>query len=118
MKKHILDNEVSEEFKKAIKKNDAKHELVTPSKHLQNVAKRVIQMFKDHFIGVIARLNDTFLMHLWCRLLPQAEHQLNLLQQLSTTPNILAYAHVHGPHNLTKPFAPPQMPDTSAQKSR
>ena len=40
--------------------------------------------------------------HLWCRLLPQAELTLNLLRQSRTTPNVSANAHVQGTHNFMK----------------
>ncbi len=33
VKKHILDNEISENYKKAIKENKVKHELVPPEEH-------------------------------------------------------------------------------------
>ena len=38
IKKHILDNEISAEYKKAIKENGIKHELVPPGEHRQNLA--------------------------------------------------------------------------------
>lgn len=46
-------------------------------------------------------------MHLWCRLLPNIEWQINMLRQSNVTPNVSAYAHVHGQHYfLRQPFAP------------
>ena len=47
-------------------------------------------------------VHASFPMHLWCRLLPSAEMQLNLLHHSSAMPKISAYAHVHGPHNFMK----------------
>ena len=41
------------------------------------------------------------------RMLEPAELTLNLLRQSHITPNISAYAHIHGPHDyMRKPMAP------------
>jgi hypothetical protein len=46
-------------------------------------------------------------MNLWDRLLPQAEHTLNMLQPSRMTPTILAYAYLWKQHNyIANPFAP------------
>ncbi|KAL7523842.1 hypothetical protein ACHAXR_000839 [Thalassiosira sp. AJA248-18] len=50
IKLHILDNEISAEYKAAIKANGATHQLVPPGDHRRNMAERAIQTFKDHFI--------------------------------------------------------------------
>ena len=96
IKKHYLDNKVSNDFKAAIKKNDYKFEKVAPSNHRCNIAERVIQTAKDHFISVLAGCDVSFPMHLWCRLLAQAELQLNLKQMSNMAPKVCAYAMVHG----------------------
>ena len=107
IKLHILDNEISSEYKEAIQANGATHQLVPPGDHRRNMGKWAIQTFKDHFIRVLAGLHETFPMHLWCRLVAPAEMQLNLLRQSNTTPKILVYAHLHGHHNFMKqPLAP------------
>ncbi|KAL7530484.1 hypothetical protein ACHAXR_003518, partial [Thalassiosira sp. AJA248-18] len=117
IKLHILDNEISAEYKEAIKENRATHQLVPPGDHRRNMAKRAIQTFKDHFIGVLAGLHETFLMHLWCRLVAPAEMQLNLLRQSNITPKISAYAHWHGHHNFMKqPLAPLGCPVLAHEK--
>ena len=117
VRKHILDNEISAEYKAAIKKNGAEHELVPPGEHRRNIAERAIQTCKDHFVGVIAGVHESFPMHLWCRLLEAAEIQINLLHQSNITPKISAYAHVHGPHNfMHKPLAPLGCPVQAHQK--
>jgi hypothetical protein len=46
------------------------------------MAKKAIQTFKDHLIGVLSECTATMPIHLWCQLLPQIERQLLLLQQL------------------------------------
>ena len=91
--------------------NRATHELVSPGDHWHNIAKISIQTYRNHFVGVLSGLHKSFPMHLWCQLLPQAEAQLNLLQQSFITPNILVYAHIHSPHNfMHKPLSPLRCP--------
>ncbi|KAL7524388.1 hypothetical protein ACHAWF_000931, partial [Thalassiosira exigua] len=107
MKKHILDNEASEEFKATIKGHGMTHELVPPGNHRRNIAERAIQTAKNHFTAMLCGTAESFPMHLWCRLLAQSEKQLNMLRQSNVTPKNSAYSHVHGPHNFKRhPWAP------------
>jgi hypothetical protein len=83
------------------------YELVPPSNHRRNQAERAIQTFKAHFISILASVGDKFPLSLWCHLLEPAELTLNLLRQSKSTPQISAFAHVHGHHDyMKKPFAP------------
>lgn len=50
IKKQVLDNEASEEYKNAIKEKGIKYELVPPGQHRQNIAERAIQTFKSHLL--------------------------------------------------------------------
>ena len=59
-KLHILDNEISQEFKNAIKANQMKFQLVPPNDHRRNIAEKAIQVFKDHFISVLCGTDITF----------------------------------------------------------
>jgi hypothetical protein len=54
-KRHILDNECSEEFKAAIRKNNMTFQLVSPHDHWRNIAEKAIQIqtFKGHFISIL-----------------------------------------------------------------
>ena len=79
-KMHILDNECLEEFKAQIRKNNMTFQLVLPHNHQWNIAKKTIQTFKGHFISILCGTDKDFPLHLWCCLLPQAEHTLNMLQ--------------------------------------
>ena len=107
VKKHILDNEASALYKDAIKQNNVTHELVPPNNHRRNIAERSIQTGKNHIVSVLCGCHNDFPMHLWCRLLPNIEWQINLLRQSNVAPNVSAYAHVHGQHDfLRQPFAP------------
>ena len=78
-KMHIPDNECSNVFKKQIKTNNMDYQLVPPHDHRQNTAEKAVQTFKDHFLAVLFRRDAKFPMELWCQILRQARHQLNLL---------------------------------------
>ncbi len=71
-KKHVLDNEVSENMKIHIH-NTCKFnmELVPPGCHQRNAAEVAIHNFKAHFLSVLAGVADNFPPSLWDRLLPQ-----------------------------------------------
>ncbi len=92
---HIMDNEASEEYKKKSRKN-CTIQLVPPDNHRQNRAEKVIQTFKNNFKAILAGVDDTFLMQLWDRLLPQTILTLNFLRQLNAVPTISAHQYVHG----------------------
>jgi hypothetical protein len=106
-KHQVLDNQASVSYKKAIGDSDMTYELVPPDNHQCNMAEKAVQTFKDHFVGVLSGCTPTFLLHLWCQLLPQVEWQLLLLQQSQPYPNLSTYAHVYGHHDYNKhPFVP------------
>ena len=104
--KHILDNKCSSEFKEAIKSNQMTYQLVPPNDHRRNVAEKAIQTFKDHFVAVLCGTDETFPLQLWCQILRQAEHQLNLLRKSREHPTTSAFEQMYGPHNYdANPFA-------------
>ena len=106
-KMHILDNECSEEFKAQICKNNMTFQLVPPHDHRRNIAEEAIQTFKGHFISILCGADKDFPLHLWCRLLPQADHTLNMLRSARVAPNVSAYAYLRGQHNFNaNPFVP------------
>ncbi len=97
---HILDNEVSAEFKHAITiERQSKYQLVPPDMHRRNQAERAIQSAKDHFLAILAGLDPKFPPFMWDHLLPQAELTLNLLRQSRSNPSISAWEHYNGPFN-------------------
>ncbi len=98
-KHQVLDNQASAAYKKAIGDSYVTYELVPPDDHRCNMAKKAIQTFKDHFVGVLSGCAPTFSMHLWRQLLLQVEWQLLLLQQSRLHPNLSAYAHIYGHHD-------------------
>ena len=106
---HILDNECSTDFKQAIGDNNMTYQLVPPYNHRCNMAEKAIQTqtFKAHFIRILCGADKDFPLHLWDRLLPQAEHTLNMLRQSKVTPTVSAIAFLLGQHSYNaNPFAP------------
>ena len=79
-KRHILDNECSVNFKQTIQDNNMTYQLIPPHDHRHNMAEKAIQTFKAHFISILCGADKDFPLHLWDRLLPQAEHTLNMLR--------------------------------------
>jgi hypothetical protein len=107
-KKHVLDNEISENMKQHIKtKYKFNLKLVPPGCHRRNAAEVAIRNFKALFLSVLAGTAESFPTNLWDRLLPQTEITLNLLRQSNATPTVSAYAHLSGPFDYNKmPLAP------------
>ena len=104
---HLLDNECSAEFKERIKANKMKYQLVPPHDHRRNIAEKAIQVFKAHFISILCGCDKSFPLYLWDRLLPQAEHTLNMLRPAIMTPTVSAYTYLWGQHDYNaNPFAP------------
>jgi hypothetical protein len=102
-KKHVLDNEVSENMKDYICvtcKLDM--ELVPPGCHICNAAKVAIHNFKTHFLSILAGGAGDFPPNLWDWLLPQFKITINLIQQSNATPNDSAYAHLSGPFHYNE----------------
>jgi hypothetical protein len=88
--------------------NDVDYQLVPSHCHRHNAAERAIQTFKEHFVEELAFVDPTFPLHLWDRLLPQAEITLNLLRTSRPPPQLSAAAHFHGLVDYNKTaFAPP-----------
>jgi hypothetical protein len=76
-----LDNEASTALKSYLQDEmDIKYQLVPPHVHRRNAAERAIRTFKNHFISGLASTNPNFPLHLWCRLVRQAEETLNMLR--------------------------------------
>jgi hypothetical protein len=88
--------------------NDVDYQLVPPHCHRRNAAERAIRNFKEQFVAGISSVYPSFPLHLWDRLLPQAEITLNLLRTSRLHPQLSAAAHFHGlvEYNKTA-FAPP-----------
>jgi hypothetical protein len=98
---HLLDNEASEEFKVEIRKK-CLIQLVPPDNYQQDLAKRAIQTFKNHFKTILAGVDDSFPMRLWDKLKPQTILTLNLLCQSNIAPTVSAWQYVHGRFDYNK----------------
>ena len=76
----ILDNEASQASQREILTRHYDFQLVPPHMHRRHIVEREIRKFKDNFVAGICSAHEESLMHLLCRLLPQATLTLNLLQ--------------------------------------
>jgi hypothetical protein len=107
-KLQTLDNEASAALKHIFTTNDVEYQLVPPHCHRRNAAERAIRTFKEHFVAGLSPVDPTFPLHLWDRLLPQAEITLNLLRTSRLHPQLSAADHFHGLVDYKKTyFAPP-----------
>jgi hypothetical protein len=76
--------------------------------HRRNAAERAIRTFKNHFIAGLCSVDKHFPLHLWDKLLPQAELTLNLLRGSRINPKLSAHAQLHGAVDFNRtPLAPP-----------
>jgi hypothetical protein len=94
-KLQTLDNEASAALKNFFTANDIAYQLVPPHCHRRNAAERAIRTFKEHFVAGISSIAPSFPLHLWDRLLPQAEITFNLLRTSRLHPQLSA-VHFHG----------------------
>ena len=107
VKLFVLDNDFSNDFKKAIEKRGAKYELVPPYQHRRNAAEKAIFTSKNHLLAGLATCDPNFLIIERNRLLFQSELTLNLLQISIINPKLLAWAYIHGIFDFNKiPLAP------------
>ena len=103
-----MDNEISNDLRKAFKKYQLEFQLVPPHVHRRNVAERAIQTFKNHFLAILASCSPQFPISEWDRLLPQCILTLNLLRNSRINPRLSAYASLFGNFDFNKtPLAPP-----------
>jgi hypothetical protein len=107
-KLQTLNNEASDALKTFFTVNDIAYQLVPPHCHRLNAAERAIRTFKEHFVAGLSSVDPAFPLHLWDRLLPQAEITLNLLRTSRLHPQLSTAAHFHGLVDYNKTaFAPP-----------
>jgi hypothetical protein len=107
-KLQTLDNEASAALKNFFTVNNIAYQLVPPHCHRRNVAECAIRTFKEHFVAGLSSVDPSFPMHLWDRLLPQAEITLNLLRTSRLHPQLSTAAHYHELVDYNKTvFAPP-----------
>jgi hypothetical protein len=101
-------NEASAALKNFFTANAVDYQLVPPHCHRRNAAERAIRTFKKHFVAGRSSVYPVFPLHLWERLLLQAEITLNLLRTSRLHPQLSAAVHLHGLVDYNKTaFAPP-----------
>jgi hypothetical protein len=107
-KLQTLDNEAFAALKNFFTVNNISYQLVPPHCHRGNAAERAIRTFTEHFVAGLSSVDPSFPLHLWDRLLPQAEITLNILRTSRLHPQVSAAAHFHGLVDYNKTdFAPP-----------
>ncbi|KAI2502091.1 Reverse transcriptase (RNA-dependent DNA polymerase) [Fragilaria crotonensis] len=105
---HRLDNECSVALKTFLRDAEIDYQLVPPRLHRRNAAERAIRTFKNHFIAGLCSVDKNFPLHLWDKLLPQAELTLNLLRGSRLNPKLSAHAQMHGHFDCNRtPLVPP-----------
>jgi hypothetical protein len=103
-----LDNECSTILKQFMTQERVDFQLVPPGLHRRNAAERAIRTFQNHFIAGLCSVDPNFPLHLWDRLVPQAEITLNLLRGSRINPKLSAWAQVHGQFDFNRtPLGPP-----------
>jgi hypothetical protein len=82
---------------------------VTPAGiHQRDAAECGIRTFKNHLQAGLASTNEDFPLHLWCRLVHQAQLTLNLLRNSRINPRLSAGAQLNGQFDYNQtPIAPP-----------
>jgi hypothetical protein len=107
-KLQTLGNEASTDLKSFFTANNVEYQLVPPHCHRRNATERAIRTLKEHFFAGLSSVYSAFPLHLWDRLLPQAEITLNLLRTSRLHPQLSAAAHFHGLVDYNKTaFSPP-----------
>ena len=95
----ILENQISKAYEKSIEKHGMNMERVLKEAHWCNSAKKAIQTTQNHLKAILAGCDNSFLMHVWDRLLPQAELTCNLLHPVNINQSVSAYQYVYGNHD-------------------
>ena len=103
----FLDNECPQVLKDHFDHEHIDYQLVPPVQHRRNAAERAIRTWKNHFIAILAAADDGFPLHLWDRLLFQADLTLNLLRGSRINPKLSAWAQIYGHFDYNRtPIAP------------
>jgi hypothetical protein len=87
---NIMDSECSKAVEKRIRANRMKIQLVPPHNQRVNAAEQAIGTFKEHFIAILATVDNLCPLQLWDEFLPQVELTLNLIHFSCRNPLISA----------------------------
>ena len=94
-KTQILDNEFPGALKRHFHPNNIEIYLVPLHLHRVNKADNAISPLKYQFIAGLLSINSSFLIYLWCRLLPNDTTTINLLRTSTINPRISAEAQLN-----------------------
>ena len=75
-----IDNKCPKALREFFRANSAGFQLCPPNDHRKNQSEKAIDTWKCHFLEGLSGVEPNFPVHLWCYLLPQATHTLNLLR--------------------------------------
>ena len=103
---HVLDNECSDDLKKAFSKYKVQFQRVPPKEHRVNAAERAIRTFKNHLIANLCTIDSHFPLTDWDRLLPQTTLTLNLLRSSRIHPSLSAHASLFGQFDFNRTPCP------------
>ena len=76
--------------------------------HRRNGAECDIRTFKNHFVTVLASVDNNLPIYLWCQIVKQAEINIYLIIKFVTNPSFLEYAQIFETFDFdATPMAPP-----------
>ena len=96
------------EIETFIDTKNTKLQFAPPTIHRQNAAERAVQTWKNNFIAGIDSLPKELTISNWCRLIPQCNITLNLMQLCRQNRSLSAHTALHGEfHFNATPMVPP-----------
>ena len=88
---HHLDNEYPKSLKIFITEVDERFQLIPPHIFQVNVAKRLVHMWKNHFMAGVCSIHPDLPIHLWFCLIQHSDITFNMLRAFIMNPKLLAY---------------------------
>ena len=79
LQQHNLDNEAPKSMKTFMTEVDENFQLTPQHIHQVKASKRAIQAWKNHFMAGMCSIYPYLQLHIWCRLMKQADIKLNML---------------------------------------
>ena len=106
-KLEVMDNVLSNEMRRFLKKKGIQVQLVPPDDHSANNAERSIQTFKKALVAALATAHPDFPLEALPHLAPHIEDIINLLRPSRIDPKISAWEQLHGLYDLVRwPLVP------------
>ena len=101
-KKHVLNNEVSENMKNQIRGTCKINGISATWMSSTQCSRGGHTQLQSPLLSILVGVANGFPPSIWDRLLPQTKITINLIQQSNATPNVSAYAHLSGPFDYNK----------------